>query len=161
MLPGCYVEIVLRVLSATTRCLLLAVVVSSAQTQDTPFCSLLRQPERYAGREVIVTVGYRAGFEWQELVCAACGTTVKVWAEFDPDVKSGRKLGKFTGRFDSLYRVRVRGVLSERGHYGHSNGYDHQFLIREVLAAKRLWEMNPHRPEAPQTSEREACPCSR
>jgi hypothetical protein len=159
-LSGCYVEIVLRPLSAAARCLFLVVVTSSAQTSDTPFCSLLRDPERYARREVILTVGYRTGFEWQEIVCAACGIKVKVWAEFAPDLKGGRKLGKFTGRFDSLYRVRVRGVLSERGSYGHSNGYDYQFFVREVLAAKRLWEMNPHQPEAPQIREREACPCS-
>jgi hypothetical protein len=157
---GCYFEIVLHRLNAATRCFLLVVVASSAQTRDTPFCSLVREPERYAGREVVVTVGYRAGFEWQELVCAACAVSVRVWAEFDPDVKGGRKLGKFTGRFDSLYRVRVRGVLSEGGHYGHSNGYACQFLVREVLAAKRLWEMHPRQPLAPVTVQREACPCS-
>jgi hypothetical protein len=104
-----------------------------------------------------MTVGYRAGFEWQELVCAACGMTEKVWAEFDADVKGARKLGKFTGRFDSLYRVRVRGVLSERGHYGHSNGYDYQFRVSEVLAAKRLWQMTPHQPKVPANILRDAC----
>src|SRR5215469_6111403 len=33
-------------------------------------------------------------------------------AEFDTDLKGRRKLGRFTGRFDSLYRVRVRGGTS-------------------------------------------------
>ena len=141
-------------------CLPFVVAASSAPTGDTPFCSLIHDPERYVGHEVVVTVGYRAGFEWQELVCACCATTVKVWAEFDPDVKGGRKLGKFTNRFDSLYRVRVRGVLSEPGHYGHSNGYAYQFVVREVIAARRLWEMHPRQPKAPATRESEACSCS-
>lgn len=139
----------------TSRVLLAA--ASSADTADTSLCLLLRDPQKYAGREATMTVGYRAGFEWQELVCAACGMTEKVWAEFDADVKGARKLGKFTGRFDSLYRVRVRGVLSERGHYGHSNGYDYQFRVNEVLAAKRLWQMSPHQPKVPENILRDAC----
>lgn len=144
------------ILPLLASCGLLA-AASSADSADISLCLLLRDPQRYAGRETTVTVGYRAGFEWQELVCAACGTTEKVWAEFDADVKGARKLGKFTGRFDSLYRVRVRGVLSERGHYGHSNGYDYEFRVSEVLAAKRLWQMTPHQPKVPAEMLRDAC----
>ena len=42
----------------------------------------------------------------------------------------------------------------------HLDGYDYQFLVRDVFAAKLLSEMNPRQPKAPQIADREACPCS-
>ena len=78
--------------------------------------------------------------------------------ELDSGVKGTRKFGRFTGRFDSIYRVRVRGIfLAEGGHHGHLNGYDYLFLIREVYSAKRLWEMTPSQPKVPPELEVRAC----
>jgi hypothetical protein len=144
-------------LGSATATLLLLVAILPADGSDVSLCSLLREPKAYSGREVTLTAGYRVGFEWQELACATCNATQRVWVEFDTGAKGARKLGKFTGKFDSLFRVRVRGLISERGHYGHSNGYGYQFLVREVLSAERVWQMTPRQPTVPASVELEVC----
>ena len=127
-----------------------------AKAGDVSLCSVMSAPEKYSGVELTMTVGYRAGFEWQELVCSSCNIRNKIWVEFDPD-SSDEKL-KSSDRFDSLYRVRIRGVfIGEKGHYGHLNAYEYRFLIREVLSAKRLWRMSPRKPKVPAAIEAAAC----
>ncbi len=136
---------------------LLFVNSSSGKAADISLCSVMQSPEKYDGQELTMTVGYRVGFEWQELVCAPCKNSQRVWVEFDPDLKGGQKLGKSTGR-DSLFRVRIRGVfVGVRGHYGHLNGYEYQFLVKEVLSANRLWQMTPLPPNVPANTAASAC----
>src|ERR1035437_7707656 len=98
-------EAVLRVLSLAALIVLLVLTTMPVEAADVSLCSVLQEPAKYNGQEVTIFVGYRAGFEWQELVCAPCNARQKVWVEFDADLKGARKLGKFSGRFDSLYRV--------------------------------------------------------
>ena len=135
-------------------------VVMSGQpveAADVSLCSLFQHPEKYDGQEITMWVGYRAGFEWSELACAACDVQQRIWVDFDAEAKGVRKL-KQTDRFDSLYRLRVRGVFNgKRGHYGHENGWDYLFLVREVLSAKRLWQMSPSQPKVPVDLEARAC----
>ncbi len=149
---------VLRPFAPAFLCLLFLLVSSLAEGADISICTVMQSPERYDGQELTMTVGYRVGFEWQELVCAPCNISQKVWVEFDSEVKGAKKLGKTTNRFDSLYRVRVRGTfVGEKGHYGHLNGYPYQFVIREVLSAKRLWQITPRQSKMPDGAAAAAC----
>jgi hypothetical protein len=127
------------------------------KADDVSLGLVMSAPERYSGVELTMTVGLHGGFEWQELVCSSCNIRHKIWVEFDPNLKGAGKL-KRIDRFDSLYRVRIRGVfIGEKGHYGHLNGYEYQFLIREVLSAKRLWQMSPRTANVPDAVEAVAC----
>ncbi len=154
---GCYAKAVPRFLVLAALCLLLPLIGSSAEIKDVSLCAVMQAPEKYDGQELTMTVGYRVGFEWQELVCSPCNIRNKVWVEFDPDLKGAKKL-KPTDRFDSLYRVRIRGVfVGKQGHYGHLNGYPYQFLIQEILSAKRVWQITPRQDRIPDATAAAAC----
>lgn len=113
-------------------------------------CDVLRKPAQYQGKELIITAGFRVGYEWQVLVCydcqgngcnGDCGKLYDVWVEFERGVKGSSKLPKVAA-FDQLEKVTFQGTLQRPGTYGHLGGYRYQFNVNEVKAAERVWKLN-------------------
>jgi hypothetical protein len=38
-------------------------------------CDVLKNPNQYEGKELIISAGFRVGYEWQALVCYDCTST--------------------------------------------------------------------------------------
>ena len=93
------------------------------------FCDLLRNPERFNGKEVTVRATYRYGYEWSQLYCLKCANEGKVWLELPSALdydnnsqKALRKMPKGSGIVD----VTVKGVFTSGATYGHGNMYRSQ-----------------------------------
>ncbi len=99
------------------------------------FCDLLRNAERFNGKEVTVRATYRYGYEWSQLYCLKCADEGKVWLElpsaldYDNDSqKALRKMPKGSGIVD----VTVRGVFTSGATYGHGNMYRSQLRAMKI-----------------------------
>ena len=135
--------------------LLAAVPAKSADSVS--LCQVLKTPAEYEQKELVITAGYRVGYEWQELICFACPTAERIWVEFRPDVAGNSKLPRVTA-FDQLVKVTFRGTFSGAGHrYGHENGYAFQFVVAEVKSAKRVWKLNSRQSEIPTDVKSKVC----
>jgi hypothetical protein len=87
------------------------------------FCDLVRNPEKFNGREIIVRATYRYGYEWSELYCLDCLDKGKAWLWMrDLDAASLRALKKLP-KDAGIANLTVRGDFSSGGHFGDLNGY--------------------------------------
>ena len=130
-------------------------------------CDVLKNPSQYKGRELILTAGFRVGFEWQVLVCYECKSVCKtcdnqreqiydVWVNFEQDVKGAHKLPKVKA-FDQLEKVTFRGTFEGPGTYGHLGGYRYQFNVHEVNSAARVWKLHGNETDAPAQVKASVC----
>jgi len=101
----------------------------------TPFCELLRNPEKYNGKEVTVRATWRYGFEWSQFYCLDCLDKGRAWLqvpsdleEDGPSAKALRGIPKGAG----IVNITVQGVFMSGGHFGHLNGYPYQLVARKV-----------------------------
>lgn len=88
------------------------------------FCDLVRNPEKYTGKQVTVRATYRYGFEWSELYCLDCLDQGKVWLDMpieleDTSAKTLKKLPKGAG----IVNLTVQGVFVSGSTFGPSNSY--------------------------------------
>jgi hypothetical protein len=122
-------------------------------------CDVLKNPSQYKSKELLITAGFRVGFEWQVFVCYECTSTCKecndqreqlydVWVKFEQGVKGASKLPKVKA-FDQLEKVTFQGTFEGPGSYGHLGGYRYQFNVNEVKAAVRVWKLNRKQNDAP------------
>lgn len=110
----------------------------------TAFCDLIGNPEKYDGKEVVVSATYRYGFEWQEIFCMECRKIGRTWLEFDDDlaIQSKRELKKFPKNQGTVNAVFTGTFQSSKGPYG-DGGYRYQLRVREVshprIVSKSGW----------------------
>jgi hypothetical protein len=113
--------------------LALSMFSPSTYSQETvSFCDLLRNPERYDGKEVIVRATWRYGFEWSQFYCIDCSPKQTTWLEISPglDEESSRVLQRRPKA--GIVNITVRGLFQSGGHFGHLNGYQNRFIARSV-----------------------------
>ncbi|HEY2823599.1 MAG TPA: hypothetical protein VGJ06_21315 [Candidatus Acidoferrum sp.] len=113
--------------------LALATFCNSSYSQESvSFCDLLRNPEKYDGKEVIVRATWRYGFEWSQFYCIDCLPKQTTWLEISPDLdeKSSRVLRRRPK--SGIVNITVQGIFQSGGHFGHLNGYQNRFIAREV-----------------------------
>jgi hypothetical protein len=87
-------------------------------------CDLIRNPEKYNGKEVTIRATYRYGFEWSELYCLDCLDKGKAWLAMptalqETSARSLKRMPKGAG----IVNVTVQGVFISGGTFGHSNAY--------------------------------------
>jgi hypothetical protein len=107
----------------------------------TTFCDLLRNPEKYNGKEVIVRATYRYGFEWSQLYCLDCLDQGKAWLDMtvsfeDTSARSLKRMPKYAG----IVNLTVQGVFVTGGTYGHLNGYRYKiepYKISDVVVLQK------------------------
>jgi hypothetical protein len=122
----------------------------AAGTEVVRLRDVLRESAQYRNKELIITAGFRVGYEWQVLVCYDCpsngcnGDCAKlydVWVDFEKGIKLSSKLPKVAAS-DQLEKVTFQGTFQGPGTYGHLGGYRYQFNVNEVKAAVRVWKLN-------------------
>ena len=152
---------------APPRGLLVALLFArlAAGAEVVRLCDVLRKPAQYQSKELIITAGFRVGYEWQVLVCydcqsngcnGDCGKLYNVWVEFEQGVKGSSKLPKVAA-FDQLEKVTFQGIFQGPGTYGHLGGYRYQFNVNEVKAAVRVWKLNRKENDAPPDVKASVC----
>ena len=148
----------LRPMTFLIRRILPVLVCGCAFGQDVEFAELMKHPDAYRGREVIVTAGYHEGFERMELTCFA-DRQAAAWVKFDPEVKGGQKLRSADHAFDNVWKVRVRGVLQgdEKSTFGHMNGWRYRFIVKEILSASLIWRFHGNPKGIPERVKLSAC----
>ena len=117
--------------------IILLFLIPFAYSQETvTFCDLVRNPEKYSGKEVTIRATYRFGFEWSYLYCLGCADQGRAWLEFPSDYddldKTSQRALKRLPKDAGIADITVRGVFVGPGSYGHLGGYRYKFIIREV-----------------------------
>ncbi len=95
------------------------------------------------GPTILVLVGvFEIGFEhsafYPDVECAAGSTPY--WVSWVPELDFAQRIIDETGQhpfaepFVPPFRVRVRGVVSEPGNYGHLGQYPREVVVHEVLS---------------------------
>jgi len=108
------------------------------------YCDLVKNPEKYDGKEVSVRATYRYGFEWQELFCLDCRKTAKTWLEFDnDDTQYKASLKKFPKNQGTISAIFTGTFHSSKGPYG-DGGYRFQFMVTVIsdveVVSKQGWD---------------------
>lgn len=96
------------------------------------FCDLLRNPEKYNGKEVTVRATYRYGLEWQQLYCLDCLEKGKALLEVpDNGDESLERSLKRTPKA-GIVNLTVQGLFMSGRTYGHMNGYHYQITAHKI-----------------------------
>jgi hypothetical protein len=122
------------------------------------FCDLVRDAGKYSGKTVEVRATYRYGFEWQELYCISCLDKGKAWLELpsDPD-EASRKAWKRLPKGAGIVNLTVTGVFMSGGHFGHLNGYPHEFIADSVKNVAVVGKGMPRGAQEEGAEKRWAC----
>ena len=134
------------------------VVPSSGQLQATgTFCDLLRNPDKYNGKEVTVRATYRYGFEWQQLYCLDCVEKGRAWLEIpgDGDESLDRSLRRTPKA--GIVNLTVQGLFLSGSTYGHMNGYSYQITAHKISSVVVLLKGIKSREEEQRVEKRWAC----
>src|SRR5712664_1833342 len=75
----------MRALSVILLILFLSAAVGGSDSRAT-FCDLVRNPEKFNGKEVTIRATYHYGFEWQQLYSLDCLDKGKAWLEIPADI---------------------------------------------------------------------------
>jgi hypothetical protein len=97
------------------------------------FCDLVRNPEKFNGKEVTIRATHRYGFEWEELYCLDCLDKGKAWLEIPTDIDSASaKAMKHAPKGAGIVNLTVSGTFMSGSTYGHSSGYRYQFVAKKI-----------------------------
>lgn len=124
--------------------ILLSVLLQAAFAQEienncmtVEYCVLVKNPEKYDGKEVAVRATYRYGFEWQEIFCLDCRDVGKTWLEIDNEniTKKSKKILKELPKNDGTVNAVFTGIFqSSKGPFG-DGGYRFRFVLKEINQA--------------------------
>jgi hypothetical protein len=94
-------------------------------------CDLLKNSEKYNGKEVTERATWRYGFEWSQFYCIDCLEHGLTWLDVPADVDDGSN--KILKRIPAagIVNVTVHGIFMSGGHFGHL-GYPHQLVAQKV-----------------------------
>jgi hypothetical protein len=97
------------------------------------FCDLVRNPEKFNGKEVTIRATHRYGFEWEELYCLECLDKGKAWLEVSDDIDdASQKALRRAPKGADIVNLTVSGTFVSGSTYGHSNGYRYKFVARKI-----------------------------
>ena len=155
----------------STRRVFLALLLArlAAGAEAVHLCDVLKNPNQHEGKELVISAGFRVGYEWQVLVCYDCTSTTTskecnnqcgqiydVWVNFKHGVQGASKLPKVKA-FDQLEKVTFQGTFEGPGTYGHLGGYRYQFNVTEVKVAVRVWKLSRKENDAPPDVKASVC----
>jgi hypothetical protein len=109
------------------------------------YCDLIKHPEEYDGKQVMIEASYRYMFEVQELFCLSCRERGKTWLEFgfDVDEKSHKALKKGPNNQGTLNGTFFGTFHSSGGRFG-DGGYsfklDLKYVYKVEVISKEGWD---------------------
>ncbi len=122
----------MRILSRILIVLFLSGTVAGSDATIT-FCDLVRNPEKFNGKEVTIRATYHYGFEWQQLYCLACLDKGRAWLEISADIdEASEKALKHAPRDAGILNLTVSGTFVSGSTYGHLNGYRYKFVVKKI-----------------------------
>ncbi len=131
LLTGCEAQITAHVMATLTASAPTGVPLTPTPTipplpTDTPTPS--GEPQEYAG-------SFSYGFE--VVAFKPCGTDEVWWVNGEPAAMTDlrARYAALTKTMQPVY-VRARGLISERGTYGHLGGYQREFYLQDVLEVR-------------------------
>jgi hypothetical protein len=121
----------------------LMIVPTAFSELPATFCDLLRNPEKYNEKEVMVRATWSKGYEWSDFYCLDCSDEGSVWLDFgveldDASKKAIRQIPRY-----ATANLTVQGVFMSGGLYGHKNHYHYQLVARRVSNAAIVWSGTP------------------
>jgi hypothetical protein len=131
---------------------------SSCSPPTVTYCDLVKNPERYDGKEVIVRAAYRYGFEWQEMFCLECREIGKTWLELDDDITPTskaalRKAPKNEGTINAVFSGTFH---SSKGPYG-DGGYRFKFVVKTISQVEVVYKDGRVPDELPLDAQKKLC----
>lgn len=114
---------------------MLPFLATCARSQErVTFCDLLRNPEKYNGKEITVRATLAIGFEWQSLYCLECYQNGKTWLDLPIDLDDEQTSRKALKKIPAagIVNLTVTGRFLGNGTYGHLNGYRYQLTAEKV-----------------------------
>ena len=121
------------------------------------FCDLLRNPEKYNGKQVTVRATYRYGFEWSELYCLDCLDKGKTWLEHVALDKATERAFQRLPKGAGIVNLTVQGVFVSGDTYGHQNCYRYQFTPDKITDVKVIQKGMKSRTEEEKAEKQWAC----
>src|SRR5260370_21271812 len=104
----------MRILSRILIVLFLSGTVAGSDATIT-FCDLVRNPEKFNGKEVTIRATYHYVFEWQQLYCLACLDKCRAWLEISADIdEASEKALKHAPTDASILNLTVLGTLASQ-----------------------------------------------
>ena len=104
------------------------------------YCDLVRNSEKYDGKEVTVYATYKYGIEIQELLCLECGEAGQIWLDEDNlDERVRKKIPKYAGIINGVFT----GIFqSSKGPFGHG-GYRFKLAVKAVKNIQVIYKGLP------------------
>jgi hypothetical protein len=124
---------------------------------QTAFCDLLRNPEKYNGKEVTVRATWSKGPEWSALYCLGCPDKSSVWLDVRTELDDASKKALRQVPMPATANLTVQGVFMSGGLYGHRNQYQYQLVARKVNDAAIVWSGAPFTAEEKETVKQWGC----
>jgi hypothetical protein len=122
------------------------------------YCDLVKNPEKYDGKEVTVRATYRYGFEWQEMFCLECRKVGKTWLEFDSDntkpleaalKKTPKDMGTINAVFSGIFQ-------SSKGPFG-DGGYRFKFTVKVISNVEVVYKDGRDPEQLPSEVRQKVC----
>lgn len=123
------------------------------------YCALIKNPEKYDGKEVTIRATYRYGFEWQEMFCLDCRDTGKTWLEIDDDnitKKSKKMLRKFPKDDGTINALFTGTFESSKGSFG-DGSYRFRFVLKEISQAELVTKSGADPQQLPDDIRKKVC----
>jgi hypothetical protein len=153
-----------------------APVKSSLKTGSTPsrhapddsqaaihLCDVLRQPEKYDGKQVTVRATYRSWFENSQLYCLACLDRGSLWlralatdGEAVPGVRKLLKLAR-KGQMGVTINGTFTGTFHGPGRYGHLGISDYEIEVEEARELKLVQRTGVVPERLPEDVKKKVC----
>jgi hypothetical protein len=123
------------------------------------YCNLVRNPEKYDGKNITVQATYRYGFEWAEMYCVDCRDVGKTWVQLDQDDWVGSKsslkrLPKNAGTVNAVFSGTFH---SADAHYGHLGAYRFMFTVRSLTKVEKVYNDGRVPEQLPPDARKKAC----
>jgi hypothetical protein len=142
------------------RVLLILILSESVAGSDATvsFCDLVRNPEKFKGKDVTIRATHRYGFEWTELYCLDCLDKGKAWLEIPADIDdASQKALKRAPKGAGIVNLTVSGTFVSGSTYGHLNGYRYKFVAKEISNVSAVLKGMKSPEEEKEAEKRWAC----
>ncbi len=133
------------------------IIPSGYAEAPTTFCDLVKNPERYDGKEVTVRATWGKGYEWSVLYCLGCSNRGSVMLELRAQLDDASKDIVRQVPMYATANVTVQGLFMSHGPYGPKKEYQFQLVARHLSDAAIVWSGDPYSEEGKKAVKKSGC----